>query len=121
WVRRRSGMSADDFRRYWLTMHAPLARASLPGLKEYRINLVTGTLEGAPFMDGVAELYWDTRDAFVQDITSRAGRRVLDDLANFASEAGPLLAEEVPPTRPSGAPMNLPAAEDASDKHTGAR
>lgn len=95
WVRRRSGMSADDFRRYWLTTHAPLARASFPGLKEYRINLVTGTLDGTPFMDGVAELYWDSREAFVHDITSRAGRRVIDDLTNFASEAGPLLAEEL--------------------------
>ncbi|MGH2405853.1 MAG: EthD family reductase [bacterium] len=94
WARSRPGMRADEFRRYWLEAHAPLARANFAGLRSYEINIVTGTLEGEPFVNGLAELYWDSRDAFLHDITSPAGKRVLDDVRNFASEGGPLLADE---------------------------
>ncbi|MGH7428116.1 MAG: EthD family reductase [Candidatus Methylomirabilaceae bacterium] len=85
---------AEEFRRYWLEAHALLARTSLTGLRRYEINIVTGTLEGQPFVSGLAELYWDTREAFMRDITSPAGQRVLADVRNFASEGGPLLADE---------------------------
>lgn len=87
-------MSVDEFRRYWLDAHAPLTRASFAGLRSCEINIVTGTLQGDPFVNGLAELYWDSREAFLRDITSPAGKRVLDDLPNFASEGGPLLADE---------------------------
>jgi uncharacterized protein (TIGR02118 family) len=94
WARSRAGMTPDEFRRYWLEAHAPLVRANLTGLRGCEINIVTGTLEGEPFVHGLAELYWDSREAFLQDITSPGGRAVLADVANFASEGGPLLADE---------------------------
>lgn len=96
WARSRAGMSADEFRRYWIETHAPLARASFAKLQSYEVNIVTGTLEGEPFLSGLAELYWETRDAFLRDIASPAGKRVLDDVQNFASEGGPLLVDEHP-------------------------
>ncbi len=94
WARSRTGMSAEEFRRYWLEAHAPLARMGFAGLRRYELNIVTGTVEGEPFVNGLAELYWDSQEAFLRDITSPAGRRVLADVANFASEGGPLLADE---------------------------
>ncbi len=87
-------MSADEFRRYWLETHAPLVRANFARLRSYEINIVTGTIEGAPFVNGLAELYWENREAFLRDISSPAGKRVLEDVRNFASEGGPLLVDE---------------------------
>ncbi len=87
-------MSADEFRRYWLETHAPLVRANFARLRGYEINIVTGTIEGAPFINGLAELYWENREAFLRDISSPAGKMVLEDVRNFASEGGPLLVDE---------------------------
>src|SRR5574337_981928 len=79
WARCRAGMSADEFRRYWLETHAPLVLANFARLRSYEINIVTGTIEGEPFVNGLAELYWENREAFLRDISSPAGKRVLED------------------------------------------
>ncbi len=87
-------MSGEEFRRYWLEVHAPLARTNFPELRRYEVNIVTGTVAGDPFVSGVAELYWDTQEASLRDLSSAGGQRVLEDIRNFASEGGPLFADE---------------------------
>lgn len=95
WVRARAGMSGEEFRRYWIETHVPLLRAGFARLRRCNINIVTGTIEGDPSVHGVAELYWDDRESALGDLSSPAGRIVLNDVPNFADEAGPLFADEL--------------------------
>jgi uncharacterized protein (TIGR02118 family) len=108
-------MSPGEFRRYWLETHAPLARTNFAGLRSYEINIVTGTLEGELFINGLAELYLDSREAFLRDIRSPAGKRVLEDVQNFAREGGPLLVDE------QRAARSFPRRRSRKDNGTGGR
>jgi len=95
WMRRKEGMSAEEFLDYWLNSHAPIARDGYTGLKGYLVNAVTRAPEGAevPY-DGVAELWWDDRDAFRADMKSDVARASTDDLANFTSAFGLLFVDQ---------------------------
>ena len=95
WLRRKDGMSLEDFGRYWVETHAPIARDGYARLQGYRIDLVTRVPQGqeAPY-DGVAVLTWDDREAMKEDLGSDAGRRGAEDLAAFTSANGFLFVEE---------------------------
>ena len=71
---RRDGDTPEDFRRWWLEEHAPLARR-LPGLRRLVFNLVEGD---APY-DGVSELWFDSREAFDAAYASEIGQQVAAD------------------------------------------
>lgn len=89
---RREGATADEFREWWLGRHAELAR-DLPGLRELRFNVVEG--DGSGF-DGVAELWFDSREAFEQAYATEHGRRVAEDsLANVSRRERLYTAEHV--------------------------
>ena len=95
WLRRKTGMSPEEFRDYWLTKHAPIAGEGYEHLTGYVVNLVTRVPEGqvAPY-DGVAELTWDSRDDFKADMASDVAKRSTEDLANFTDGFGLLFVEE---------------------------
>lgn len=95
WVRRKEGMSEEDFRAHWLNTHAPIARDGYEHLTGYTVHLVTRVPEGQerPY-DGVAVLSWEDRDGFKADMGSESARRATDDLANFADAFGLLFVEE---------------------------
>ena len=96
WMRRREDLTAVAFRNYWLGTHAPLVKASYQGLRRYIVNPVAAVPRvEAPF-DGLAELVFDSRDAFVAAVRSEGGRAVSADLANFARESGAVFVEEHP-------------------------
>jgi len=94
WLRKKEGISADEFRDYWLSKHAPIARDGYEHLRGYEVELVTRVPEGqqAPY-DGVAVLTWDERDGFSADMKSAPGRQATDDLENFTSAFGLLFVE----------------------------
>lgn len=94
WMRRKEGMTPQEFQEYWLTDHAPIARDGYEGLRGYTVNVVTRVPEGqeAPY-DGVAELWWDTREDFSADMKSEAAKRATEDLANFTAGAGLVFVE----------------------------
>jgi uncharacterized protein (TIGR02118 family) len=71
---RRDDMSAEDFRRWWLGEHAPLA-AQLPGVRRITFNLV----EDATDVDGVSELWFDSREDFDAAYASELGKAVAAD------------------------------------------
>lgn len=79
---RAAGSSSDDFRRWWLDQHAPLAR-ELPGLRRLVFNVVDGDDAG---VDGVSELWFDSRAAFDDAYASDVGQRVAAD--SFANVSG---------------------------------
>lgn len=93
WLRRREELTPEAFRTYWLETHAPLVKASYPGLRGYVVNAVAAPRGEAPF-DGVAELVFDSRDAFVAAVRSEGGRAVSADLPTFTRESGALFVDE---------------------------
>jgi len=91
---RRDDMSAEEFREWWLSSHAPLA-SRLPGLRELRFNVVSG--DGSEY-DGVSELWFDSQEAFEAAYASDLGRRVAEDsLAHVARRERLLVDEHVLP------------------------
>ena len=95
WIRKKEGMSAEDFGKRWLEEHAPIARAGYQYLKSYTVDLVTRVPEGqqAPY-DGVAVLTWDDREGFSADMKSEAAARGTEDLKSFADSFGLLFVEQ---------------------------
>jgi uncharacterized protein (TIGR02118 family) len=95
WLRRKDETSPEEFRDYWLTKHAPIARDGYEHLQGYRVELVTRVPEGqtAPY-DGVAVLTWEDRDGFKADMASEAAKLATDDLGNFTDASGLLFVEE---------------------------
>jgi len=71
-INRKDGQSREDFKRYWLDKHVPLALRT-PGLLGYRASVSVGSINGdslerevldaAPF-DGVAEMWFENLAAF---------------------------------------------------------
>lgn len=76
---RKEDATREEFRAWWLGPHADLAR-ELPGLRRLVFNVVEG--DDAP-VDGVSELWFDSREAFEDAYASEHGQRVAaDSLAN---------------------------------------
>ena len=104
WLRKKDGMSAEDFADHWRTVHAPIARDGYANLRSYTVNIVTRVPEGqtAPY-DGIAELTWDDREGFSADMKSEANQRATADMANFTSEVGLLFIDETVVKEPDDA------------------
>jgi uncharacterized protein (TIGR02118 family) len=97
-LRRKPGMSVEDFQRYWREVHAPLVadRAELLGIQRY-IQLHTADLPevhaalqarngGSPERyDGVAELWFESLDALGSEdpAVQQAQVDLLEDERNF--------------------------------------
>lgn len=117
-IRRRAGLSAHEFQRYWKEVHAPmmLQRAEALRLAGY---VQTSPLENsyssrverpgvldAPF-DGIAELYWaseqDMRHGFESAEAVALQRDLARDETNFIDHARSArwIATECAPIRPS--------------------
>ena len=88
-LKRREGMSREEFRDYWLKTHAPLV-LKMPKLRKYVVNVSSGDSE----FDGVAELWFDTADDMDMALKSEEGKAVVKDAGNFVSKAYVLTVEE---------------------------
>lgn len=77
-LKRRPGMSPEEFQDYWLHKHAPLVPRE-PGLVRYVQchYVLEGYADGDPAYDGVAELWWRTPAAFDRYWNSDALREEL--------------------------------------------
>ena len=96
-LRRKPGMSWDEFSEYWRTTHAPLVkeRAEVLGIKRYvqvrtlQDRSLHGRLQsrngGSPEpFDGIAELWYDSLGAGIRnEAASQAARDLLEDERNF--------------------------------------
>ena len=83
-IRRRPDMSREECHRYWLDVHAGIAK-QMPGVRRYVINLAARGAEAGqePAFDGVAELWFDDVAASEAAFASEAGRKTIEDLVNF--------------------------------------
>ena len=97
-IRRRQDMAPEDFHRYWLEEHGPLARSLLEPLGATRyvqshavapeLNTALAPSRGtAEAYDGLAEISWQSVEAFVAASSSEEGRRaneiLVEDEARF--------------------------------------
>jgi uncharacterized protein (TIGR02118 family) len=97
-LRRKPGMSREEFQRYWRDIHAPLVagHAAALGIQRYvqshtmttPVNAVLRASRGGPDeFDGVAELWWDSIDDLAagssSDAGQAAGAALLEDERKF--------------------------------------
>ena len=92
-LRRREGMSREEFQRYWRGQHAPLVERHAEALHIRRYvqvhardtdldDAIAGPRGSAPrYYDGVAELWWDSLDDLLAAFTSEAGQIAGQELA----------------------------------------
>ncbi len=91
---RRPELSRDDFRRWWLDEHAPMAR-QLPGCCRLVFNVVEPEAGAAePPCDGISELWFDSREAFDAAYATELGKRVAADTLAHVSSRVRIFVEE---------------------------
>ncbi len=89
---RKYGMSKDEFRDWMLVHHSPLAK-SLPGVRKLTFNIVEN--EDVE-IDGVSELWFDSREAFDAAYATEIGKSVAgDSMANVRARVR-LFVDEQP-------------------------
>jgi len=81
-IHRKPGLSDEAFLRHWRDIHVPLV-ARLPNLKGYVINPLLETMDAARPYDGVAELWFESRDALERSLASPERDEARADLAEF--------------------------------------
>jgi len=98
-LRRREGMSREEFQRYWREQHAPLVKRHAGTLRikryvqthsrETDFDEAASASRGseARFYDGVAELWWDSLEDLAAVYSSEAGQaagaELLEDEQRF--------------------------------------
>jgi uncharacterized protein (TIGR02118 family) len=98
-LRRREGMTREEFQRYWREQHAPLVTRHADTLRIRRYvqthavdtdldGLLAASRSSEPsFYDGVAELWWDSLEdlvaAYSTDAGQSAGAELLEDEQRF--------------------------------------
>jgi uncharacterized protein (TIGR02118 family) len=83
-MKRRPGLSVEDFHSHWYGIHGPLLRRA-PGIRRYvqSHTLVQGYRKGELLFDGISELLFDDDDAFAVFKASDAFQMASADLATF--------------------------------------
>ena len=83
-LKRRDGMSVDEFRKYWIEVHGSLG-SKLPRLRRYvQSHLIDDAyLYARPHFDGVAQLWFDSVDTMRAAFDSPQGRALADDGPKF--------------------------------------
>jgi uncharacterized protein (TIGR02118 family) len=95
-LRRREGMSVEDFRRHWREVHAPLL-LQLPGLRRLVFNYGRSDEAGRPpAYDGISEDWFASAEAMELAFASPQGEAVAADAPNFVdvSRIQTLVVEE---------------------------
>jgi uncharacterized protein (TIGR02118 family) len=89
-LKRPEGMSVEEFRRWWLEVHAPKVK-KWPGLKAYSVNLTLA--DDAPF-DGVAEVWFESERQAREVFDTAEGQIARESATSNSSQIIILLAEE---------------------------
>lgn len=96
---RKEGLTHEQFVKHWYEVHGPLARA-VPGLRRYVQSHIVEerkrpdipTTEVA--IDGIAELWYDDRDAMARAVATPQARALFDDGALFIGRIKTFTVEE---------------------------
>jgi uncharacterized protein (TIGR02118 family) len=98
-IRRRDGMTREEFQRYWRVEHAPLVERHAQALRIRRYvqthardtdldEALAGSRGSEPrYYDGVAELWWESVEDMLEAVASEAGQiagqELLEDEQRF--------------------------------------
>lgn len=89
---RREGMTFEEFDRYWLEVHAPIAGA-LPGLVRYVQRHVEEPSKEFG-VDGFALLDYESMEAMEAAWESDAGKKAMADVPNFLGRHDVVIIED---------------------------
>ena len=96
-LKRKPGMTREQFTRRWLDEHIKLS-SKMPGLRGYLINIaIDHQPEGGgiePIYDGTAELWWDSVEAMEAAFASEEGKISGIDADKFAEVRIHIYTEE---------------------------
>jgi len=99
-VRRKDGMSREEFLAHWMGPHAEIVR-QLPGLRGLRFGVVESWTPADAGWDGVGELWFDSIEAADAAFASEPVRSLLtEDRASFLGGMQTCFVEErtvIPP------------------------
>lgn len=100
-IKRKAGLSAQQFHQEWAVVHAPMAR-SVPGLRgftlseiaeeQFRPDIEPFALDGP--LDGFTESWWDSPAARANMIASDAGKAWFAHGSTFIGHVRSILLEE---------------------------
>ncbi len=110
-VRKKDGMSYDDFAAHWVEKHGKIT-SNLPGLNRLVFNLAPPKLQRRPLeWDGLSCAWFESREALSTISTSPAYKAMMDDEENFVdtSKRSPLIIDTFEPLGPkSTQSLNTP-------------
>ncbi len=96
-VQLRKDMPREEALRYWREVHGPIA-AKIPGLRKYVQSHATVAPQGDLQFDGIAELWFDSAQAFQAAAASAEWQATIADVPNFAllEKTPAAFAQEIP-------------------------
>ena len=91
-IKKKKGITQDEFIRYYEEVHAPLALKLLPHPKKYVRNHIVATTEGGgPGFDCISEFWYDSPEA-AQTVTDVLGG--VDVTSGYTTEIGRIFRED---------------------------
>jgi uncharacterized protein (TIGR02118 family) len=88
---RKPGLTREEFNRYWLEQHAPLAARLIPHVRKYVQNHLV-EIPGREYQgDGIVEIWYDDLESFRKSrafIMSAEGKELADDGKKFCQLKG---------------------------------
>jgi uncharacterized protein (TIGR02118 family) len=92
-LKKKTGLTNEQFATYCLKTHAPLAK-KMPGLRKYVVNVVMPPPNRAPDYNGVVELWFDSVDDMKKAFSSAEGRVTQKDTETFAANLTTMYTDE---------------------------
>jgi uncharacterized protein (TIGR02118 family) len=96
---RKPHLTHEQFVQHWVEVHAPMARA-VPGVRRYVLSLITEERKRSDVpeldvaVDGIAELWYDDREAMARAVASPEGKALYADGATFIGRIKSFTTEE---------------------------
>ena len=97
-MKRRPGMTFEEFKKYYLEVHAPLIKKSFPEIRKYVVNLALQRGKETPY-DAVTEIYWDDIETIIRVAKSDTFKNVImpdEDKFGDRQSGVVVLTEEYP-------------------------
>jgi len=81
---RKAGLTREEFSKYWLEKHGPLAAKLIPGVRRYVQNHLIA-IPGVEYEgDGIVEMWYDDVAAWQKSMQAvRASKELAEDGAKF--------------------------------------
>ncbi|MED0678108.1 EthD family reductase [Aneurinibacillus thermoaerophilus] len=77
--------NVEEFDKHYKEVHAPLAE-KMPGLLKLEVNKIYGSPAGDSNIHLIAEMYFETKEALMNALSSPEGKAAGKDLMGFAGK-----------------------------------